>query len=95
MLSVPCKNDNSACRHFPIIPPDPYFYFISSLYLSHQLILFNDNVVELYNRSTWNFSCKNKDSAFLLILIIFPDHAAVGKPGCRGISTFLVLPFFF
>ena len=35
MLSVACKNDNSAyCLHFLIMPPDPYFYFISGLYIS-------------------------------------------------------------
>ena len=45
--------------------------------------------------SVRNFSCKNKDSAFLLFLIIFPDpyffiHAAVGKQGFRRVSMFLV-----
>ena len=38
MWSVACKNDNSSCIHFLIMSPDPYFHFISGLYLSSDKI---------------------------------------------------------
>ena len=37
MPSVACKNGSSACLHFLNMSPDPYFYFISGLYLSKHL----------------------------------------------------------
>ena len=38
-----------------------------------------------------NFAWKNKELCFLFIsLIHFSVYAAVGKPGFRGVSTFLV-----
>ena len=50
--------------------------------------------VGLFNRSMRSVSCKSEDS-FLHFLINSPDlfliAAAVGNPGFRGISTFLVL----
>ena len=38
-----CKNDNSACLHFlhVTMSPDPYFHFISRLYLSNLLKYFD------------------------------------------------------
>ena len=39
--SATCKNDNHTDIHFLIMSPDPYFYFISGLYLSNHLKYFN------------------------------------------------------
>ena len=49
-----------------------YFYFILDLYLSNHLKYF-EILVGLYNRSTWNVTCRTDSSAFLHFQIIFPD----------------------
>ena len=44
MWSIACKNDNSVYLHFLIMSPDPYFHFISGLYLNNHLKYFNDTL---------------------------------------------------
>ena len=44
MWSVTCKNDNSAGLDFVVMSPDPYFNFISGLFLSNHLTYFNDTL---------------------------------------------------
>ena len=81
--------------------PDPYFHFISGLYLGNHIKYFNDTL-ENYTTGQCKVShARMKTQLFFLIFSnylprsIFLIAAAVGKPGFRGISTFLSFFFFF
>ena len=76
------RMDNFGCVYCLIMSSDPYFHFISGLYHSNHL---------KYYMSRRCVACKNKDTALLHFLIVYPGPA-VKKPGPEVIKLFSCSP---
>ena len=80
-----CKNEHSACLHFPIVFPDPYFNSFSehnSEYVRNILIVL-DNIIEYVNAEC---RMQNDNSAYLHFLIISPIHIFTSFLACISVT---------
>ena len=61
--SVTCKNDNSACLHFLIMSPDPYFYFVCFLCMvGNSATFYNILILLSSNIEKANMECYLQES---------------------------------